>query len=185
MDAMLDTQTNDNNLPLDLNIPNKKSPIGKSQAGIERAARMRAAIIALLNNSSEPLAKGEIQAKLDDVIKELKYKPSNFESHLYGLVGNELVKKIPKTPPGTGYLYASPKFEFPNSGGDNIQEEPRQKRTYVKKKGLENSNSMTSSISASTGVGKIPSVSLDIVKSTGRVRLAINGMSIEIGVSDN
>lgn len=181
MAAMLDTQTNDTNLPLNLDIPEKKRPIGKSQQGIERAARMRAAIIALLNNAPEPLAKGEMQAKLDDVIKELKYKSSNFESHLYGLVANGLVKKIPKPSPGTGFLYANQRYEFPNSDGQSASDEPRVKRAYVKRKGLENATAA----SKSAGVGNIPSVSLDIVKSTGRVRLSINGMSIEIGVSDD
>lgn len=180
MDTMLDTQKNETNLPLDLGVPSKKPPVGKSQAGIERAARMRASIIALLNNSSEPLAKGEIQAKLDDVIKELKYKSSNFESQLYQLAANELVKKIPKSPSGTGYLYASPRYEFPHSDAHGNLEEPRQKRPYHRKKGIEDVATVES-----TAKGKIPAVSLDIVKSTGRVRLSINGMSIDIGVSEN
>ena len=182
MDAMLDTETNDTKMPVDLSVPTKKPPIGKSQAGIERAARMRAAIIALLNNSSQPLAKGEIESKLDNVIKELNYKNTNFESQLYQLAANELVKKIPKPAPGTGYLYASPRYEFPNSDAHGNVEEPRQKRAYVKRKQSEDTESSPVS---STAKGKVPAVSLDIVKSTGRVRLSINGMSIDIGVSEN
>ena len=181
MADMLDTQTDDNNPTIELDTSTKRKPVGKSPEGIERAARMKAAIIALLNNSPEPMAKGEMEMKLGDVIKELNYKTSNFESQLYQLVANDLVKKAGKNPTNTGFLYASPRYEFPTPNVEQVTEQPRQKRTYTKRKGLENTNVEANT----TGGGKVPSVSLDIVKSTGRVRLAINGMSIEIGVSDN
>lgn len=183
MAELVDTQSNGNNLPLALDEPTKKQPVGKSHEGIERAARMKAAIIALLNNSSEPMAKGEMENKLSDVIMELKYKTSNFESQLYQLVANGLVKKAGKNPSNTGFLYASPKYDYPESEGEVKPDEPKKKRQYIRRKplGLEGANTESSN----TEIGKIPSVSLDIVKSTGRVRLSINGMSIEIGVSDN
>ena len=179
MAAMLDNEVTDTNPTIDLDTKKKHS--GRSAEGMERAARMRAAIIALLNNSPEPMSKGDMEEKLSDVIKELKYKTSNFESQLYQLVDNNLVKKAGKNPTNTGFLYASPKYESPTPNIESDPEQPRQKRTYTKRKVLENNNVE----SHSGGIGQVPSVSLDIVKSTGRVRLAINGMSIEIGVSDN
>jgi hypothetical protein len=180
MDTLLEKQDTDKSMPMDAEITNSKSKVdGRRNIGIERAARMKAAIIALLNNTEEPLSKSAIAEKLSDVIKELNYKTSNFESQLYQLVGNDLVKRVGKTSNNQGSLYASAKYQFPNPNDASDSEEPKQKRQYIRRKGVEDDSN------SQKGTGTVPAISLDIVKSTGRVRLAINGMSIEIGVSDN
>jgi hypothetical protein len=160
---------------------------GKSSEGIERAARMKAAIIALLNNSEQPLAKADIQEKLSGIISELGYKTSNFEGQLYQLVNNGLIKKLGKNPNGPGLIYASAKHEFPLSPGKTVHDAPRVKRTYTKRSVKEDSSLPLENTQPTKQrqSEKVAPLTVDIIKSTGRIRLSINGMAIEIGVIDD
>lgn len=159
-----------------------------SGRGHERAARLKAAIISLLNNSDVPMSKSEIQGNLSELIESLDYKTSNFESMLYQLVRNELVKSLGKNPNGPGSLYASARHDFPS--GKTAPNLPTAKRKYTKRKNLdvavpqmELEGMRTHKIRKLTE--KVAPISIDIIKSTGRIRLSISGLSIDIGVIDD
>lgn len=150
-------------------------------ANTERAARMRASIISLLNSEDQPLSKKEIGDRLSSIIDELDYKTNNFEGILYNLAKNDLIRKLGKNPNGSGSIYASVKYEFPQ--GKTGSTFPKVKKTYKRKTDV-SSQLQLEGVNPVKANENFSPLTVDIIKSTGRIRLSINGMHIEIGVID-
>lgn len=176
----------------------KQENIEKRENSLKRAAEMKAAIISLLNNSDEPMARGLISEKLQELIQKLEYKPNNIDNFLYSLSNDQLIKIAGKNPDGQGYTYAGNRYTGPTLerkakstptrkyskrksrvSDENLDEKNLQQVSKPK----ENKRKVVSN-KLTTKEEAIAPVTVDIVKSSGRIRIAMGGISIEIGVVD-
>ena len=126
---------------------------------LRRAAEMRAAVTALLNSSNQPLSAKEISEQLKGVMSSLGYFESNLSNFLFNMSANKLISK-------TGELGHVRYWKY--GGEEYSPAKPKAEKTQVKK------------VTKSTA--GLPEIKVDYVKSSGKVRLEIKGLVIEIGV---
>lgn len=125
---------------------------------IKRAAQMRAAIMALMStNHSQEYTMPQLAAALKELVEELEYKDYHMYSVLRSMVSN---KQIYLRKEGNINYYAAQAIKKVN---DRVP--------------LELVGARKESAAADT-----PGLIVDIVKSTGRVRLTIGGIVLDIGV---
>lgn len=122
---------------------------------LRRSAEMKAAISSLIFNSSSDLSAKQVSESLSEKMKELGYNETNLSNFLFTMSKNQLISR-------NGSL-GHVTYGKPNGSAD-------QKAVTKKEKIKPKSSS--------------EEIMIDIVKSTGRVRLQIKGLVIEIGVVD-
>lgn len=125
-----------------------------------RAAKGRAIITSYLNTKTEPVPRGKILEDCGDRLAELNYTESSLDNFLYTMGNSGLLTKKPD-PTGKLYLWST----MPSDGG----KVPLRKAPSSKVKDKQDKASPAA-------------ITLDIIKSSGRVRLTINGLVIEVGV---
>lgn len=127
---------------------------------IARAALMRAAVIGLLNEKPVLVPAGEIIQTLSEKAKQLGYtNPESIYSVLSTMAKNNLIHRESD---GTKSLY----------GSFRKAEEWQPPAAPPQRQGRVSRNLQAADLK------------VDIVKGTGKVRLSISGMVIEIGVVD-
>lgn len=124
---------------------------------LRRAAELRVKIISALNDAGKPVPIGHLQQKLKEWLKLSGY-PDNFvlQNFLYAMVKNELIAKH-----GVG-----PAATYSKIGVVPVEQSLRSESAHKAKK----------------KESKLPSIKVDIVKATGKVRISIDSITIEIGV---
>jgi len=120
------------------------------------AAQKRAAIISVLTNAKQPMPSYLIFKAPE--IKKFDFTWAAFQTFMSAMKNSQLVysKKIDDPKARVGY--------FPFNGSTESGEKKVAKKQKVK------------------AVSIAPNLKIDIIKSTGRVRLELNGLFIEIGV---
>ena len=138
-----------------------KQRIDRHEA-IRRTASLRAAIIAGMQDG-ELYRMDMIQGL--DLVKQLSAKPKDIQNTVYRMVKMGLMNQQPL---GTGVAYKR------GIGSKSVLPVARKsKRPAVK-------SSSVKSVAAKTN----PTIQVDVIKSTGRVRLTLGGLIIEVGVSN-
>ena len=131
---------------------------------LRRAAQARAFIIALIVKAgSEGISSKNVWLSLTKEMKELGYTQNNLSNFLHTMSANKL---IVKTGPLGQIRY------FPAGtviGLDSAPSSNQKKQKASKKEGK---------------ISDIPSLTIDVIKSTGRVRISLKGLVIEIDVVD-
>ena len=130
-----------------------------------RAAKGRAIITACLKNADVPLTRVKIFEACGDSLNALGYTDSTLDNFLYTMGKSGLVTKVPG-PSGMSYLWGT----TPCAVGNAVINKAKAKQVKAD--------------TASSAVPSAAAITLDIIKSTGRVRLTINGLVIEVGVID-
>ena len=127
---------------------------------LRRAAEMRAAISSVIANSTKDLSSKEIGELLVEKMKELEYSNDNLSNFLFSMSRNNLIYSK-----GTlGHIVYG---KFPSTTQELDKEKSKKSKTN-------NGNKLSAT----------EEIKIDIVKSSGRVRLQIKGLLIEIGVVD-
>lgn len=124
-----------------------------------RAAQLRARITALINNADIRLTTKEVRAAIEEELKDLGYNESVLSNFLFTMSNNGLISR-------EGTL-------------GNI--------TYGKAGDLPPKKEKTAKIQqekVKKVINQEPTLTVDLVKSTGRVRISFKGIQIEIGVID-
>lgn len=121
-----------------------------------RAAKYKALIVALLNRTGTLLSHSEISAKLEDELTADSYKAHNLRGLLAQLAAN---KMIICDVAGNRKLYHSTQYPAPADADEPVVERKSKKDAA-------------------------PTLKVDLVKDTGRVRITLQGLVIEIGVVD-
>lgn len=124
---------------------------------LRRAAELRVKIISVLNVAGKPVSLRHLQENLKDWLHSSGY-PDNFvlQNFLYAMVKNELIAKH-----GVGTVATYSKI-----GVVPVEQSLRSESAHKAKK----------------KESKPPSIKVDIVKATGKVRISIDSITIEIGV---
>ena len=122
---------------------------------LRRAAEMRSAISSLIFNSPSSLSASQIGNALSEKMKELGYNETNLSNFLFTMSKNNLISRTG----GLGHVVYG-------KANSEVEIEPSEKRKKVKH------------------ANPAAEIAIDIVKSTGKVRLQIKGLVIEIGVVD-
>lgn len=138
---------------------------------IRRNAEYKAAVVAYVNSVPMPLSAREINSALKEKIEELG-------------VPEESASKLIRDLGEAGIIGMDTSTRFFTFWGKNVQAEAVNKAFPIGE-----------DVNADPGVKKAravarqattphPTVQLDVVKGTGRVRLTLEGLTIEIGVVD-
>lgn len=127
---------------------------------LRRAAVIRALIVSILNENQDPLESSQIVKKLGSALEDNGYTPLSISNFLYTMKNTNLIS----------CMKVDGKMKYAASGilGNSVSVSP--------KVSSEKSNKLTKN----TPVG----VTIDIVKSTGRIRVSFKGLIIEVGVID-
>ena len=151
-----------------------------------RAAKIRAAVLSLLANVKDPISTSEIQKQLATLMFDEKFEPKNIASILTGLVNQE---QIASSRDGTVRTYWAPAkhkvSKKPKMGkrvidvDDDWDDEPAGKLSSQPKMVAFKAKSTAQFIATDAAP-----LQIDIVKNTGRVRISLKGLVIEIGVVD-
>lgn len=125
---------------------------------MKRTAMMRAAILAFINKSEKSVQFAEIRAAVKDTMEKCEYNDNALSNFLYNLAKSKAISKHG----GQGYSeYAKSGF-FASSGNGQEKSAPKPKPKPTK---------------------NIPTaLTVDVVESTGRIRIKLKGLIIEIGV---
>lgn len=155
---------------------------------IRRAAEMRASTVAWLNNQTEPKSISDIAEGISDKMAELDYKNddlANVMSRLrdHGMVSSKMVeegkfrKNLYATKPEllAGIEEYQPPEKYRKKGSEKLIPPAKAARIVP----IEEDRPVASPVQTSSGT---PALTVDIVKSTGRVRLTLQGFVMEIGV---
>jgi hypothetical protein len=120
-----------------------------------RAAQLRARITAIMNNADIRLTAKEVREALEDELSALGYNESSLSNFLFTMSNNGLISRE-----GT-----IGNITYGKAGDILPEKEMKQKK-------------------AQKATNQDPTLTVDLVKSTGRVRISFKGIQIEIGVID-
>jgi hypothetical protein len=151
-----------------------RKPITESRdAQLIRAAKMRALVTAYLSKQNAPVSKAQMEADLAAELEGINLNDALAYQLTYMTRGN-LIKRIDE--PGNRPLYAA------------INSDHELVHTKVPKLGVTAIAHKTPNKPTSTNTPSAPKaqhhMAIDMVKSTGRVRISTQYMVIEIGVVD-
>lgn len=136
----------------------KKQNIKESQA---LAAKARAMILSYLNRNQKRMTIKEIVSELSDKFNAAGIRHEAINYQMSRLAANNLVGSVRR---GTAIEY----FRNPSNELVVVEDVPvKTTRKYNR-----------------TDIVQQPALAIDIVKSTGKVRINMNGMVIEIGIVD-
>ena len=124
---------------------------------LKRSAEIRAAIMAAIGDGR--LTRAHIAEAINPVLQRLNYSATALDNLLYNMTKSELLGHDKPTGMKTHY--------WKKTNGKSL--EVTERKSTTKKKVADT---------------KAASVTIDVVKSTGRVRVMFKGLAIEIGVID-
>jgi Fe2+ or Zn2+ uptake regulation protein len=121
---------------------------------LKRAAQIRAVIVSTLNNNPNPITRSDLYVAIQQTMESLNYDEGSLDNFLYTMTKSGLITKA--NIQGGKAVYAASGVTIPV------------KKTVIKPEKHSKKDH--------------PAITIDIVKSTGRVRVAFNGLVVEIGV---
>jgi Fe2+ or Zn2+ uptake regulation protein len=143
-------------------------PTTKSRASfVANAAKSRALLLSYMNNVNKPVTINEIVSDLSDKFKEIGVDSKSVYFQMKRLADNKLVGSARR---GVAIEYF--KNDTPTTAlavVDNVTP-IKTTRKYTHREPVH--------------VATQPTLSIDIVKSTGKVRINMNGIVIEVGIVD-
>ena len=122
---------------------------------LKRAAQLRAIIMSTLS-SNAPIMRSDLYTAIKPTMDSLKYAEGSLDNFLYTMTKSGLISKGVDN---GKVVYAA--------SGTPLTVKPKTEK-------------VKSELPKTTS--KTPAITIDIVKSTGRVRVAFNGLVVEIGV---
>lgn len=133
---------------------------------LERAAKIKAIVIAHLNSVNAWVTFGSISSALSDRLKEFNYSDDSLRALLNQLAQNRLIMRETEGNKKPRYASINAKYSL---GVTSQEPTPPQVAKVTKPEAIKPDQQ---------------SLVVDLVKSTGRVRVAWQGLVIEIGIVD-
>ena len=151
---------------------------------LHRAAELRRAIITFVNEATTPVSRADMATALQPLIDTLGYRTDNVDNFVFTLSQKGEILHIPN-PSGRAYLYVS-------TGSGQISPTPSARMVARKtptpnpltKRHHNSGYPLSESQPATPSSPSPPPLKIDLIQSTGRLRIAFQGVEIEIGLAE-
>ena len=149
-----------------------------------RAAKLRAMLVGFLNTNAQDvsLTRTEISVQLGSQLSALEYTDTTLDNYLASMARGGLIGKAAKNNGRVTYCSRESRLVVNDTESSTVTKHKKHKEDFVDSKHVAVAHN--TQVAATKKATTSASLVVDIVKSTNRVRLTLNGLVIEIGVVD-